>query len=56
MRVPLAVGRLIRHYLLGPPGVAVPFKKIDNAAAVTYWLQTARKIGASMDRLARGLR
>jgi hypothetical protein len=33
-----------------------PLYELDSAAFATYWLIQARKIGASMDRLARALR
>jgi hypothetical protein len=33
-----------------------PVYELDGAAFTTYWLIQARKIGASMDRLARALR
>jgi hypothetical protein len=54
--IPLAFGRMLYRYILGPPGVSVPFRKLDSAAGVVYWVHTARKIGTSMDLLARGLR
>jgi hypothetical protein len=33
-----------------------PVYELDGAAFATYWLIQARKIGASMDQLAKGLR
>ena len=33
-----------------------PAYQLDGAAGVTYWLTQARKIGASMDSLAKALR